>query len=273
MITRSTSSSRNESRKPVGLAEEGEMPDVLPPHFRICIDEADQVDAVFGMLEQLAGDQLPDVSSANDDRVLEVRDVPPLIARAPTRSIDTNAIASAQNTTSFGMVGWRRPVSRVEDVEGPDGHRDHVEDAGEVVDRRVVGALFVLVVEAVQLRDEHPRRDGGDERDDLVRRVEHTGRARAGDEPFREQQRGEQADDVGGDEHATDEPSAPADNRRTPPLLDDLERAVVEHRDRAVVQRQTVEESRLLHRVHRAAPSAALTARPGITRRPVRDPA
>ena len=42
--------------------------------FGLRVDEADEVDAVLGMLEHLAGDELADVAGADDDRVLAGRE-------------------------------------------------------------------------------------------------------------------------------------------------------------------------------------------------------
>src|SRR5256885_16139431 len=44
--------------------------------FRLGIDETDEVDAVLRVLEDLATDELADVSGSDDHRVLEVSDRP-----------------------------------------------------------------------------------------------------------------------------------------------------------------------------------------------------
>ena len=41
------------------------------------VDEADEVDPVLGVLEELARDELADVAGADDDRVLEVGELMP----------------------------------------------------------------------------------------------------------------------------------------------------------------------------------------------------
>ena len=62
----------------LGRPEEVEVAEPRLALLGLRIDESDDVHAVLGMLAQLARDELPDLSGADDDRVLEV-DV-----RAPT---------------------------------------------------------------------------------------------------------------------------------------------------------------------------------------------
>ena len=53
------------------------------------------------------------------------------------------------------------------DRNEPHANRDHMEDAAEVVCGRVVGTLVVVVVEPVELRDDHPRRKRDEERENF----------------------------------------------------------------------------------------------------------
>ena len=73
------------------------------------------------------------------------------------------------------------------DPEQPRADRDHVEHAREVVRRRVVRPLLVVVVEAVQLRDDHPAGKRGEEDDDLGAHVENAEAVVAVDDPLGEQ--------------------------------------------------------------------------------------
>ncbi len=72
------------------------------------IDEADEVDPVLRMLEELAADQLADVPGADDDRVLEVRE--PAVAQneradgAPHAR--SRAMARSQKSVSFVKSGF-----------------------------------------------------------------------------------------------------------------------------------------------------------------------
>ena len=89
------------------------------------------------------------------------------IVRAHARANVTRRMPSAQNATSLGRFGSARPGHRRAREEEPGTGREEPEDADEVVDRRVVGTLLVVVVELVELRDHDPERQGGDEQEDL----------------------------------------------------------------------------------------------------------
>ena len=122
---------------------------------RLGVDEADEVDPVLGVLEQLARDELADVAGADDDGVLEVRGLrrQQRCGRRREPSV-TNAIASAQKVDELGEVrARRRRRATTPTTNEPGADRDEVEDADEVVERRVVGPLLVVVVEPVELRD------------------------------------------------------------------------------------------------------------------------
>ncbi len=71
-ITRSTSSALDELRQLLGRAEHGQVAEALLALARVLVDEADHVDPVLGVLQQLARDLLPDVAGADDERVLDV---------------------------------------------------------------------------------------------------------------------------------------------------------------------------------------------------------
>ena len=81
-ITRSTSSSADELGSSLGRAEQRQVGQVVAALLRARVDEADEVDAVLGVLQQLARDELADLAGADDDRVLEVGDAAPAAARA-----------------------------------------------------------------------------------------------------------------------------------------------------------------------------------------------
>ena len=96
-----------------------------------------------------------------------------------------------------------------EAVDDPDRHGDEVEDADDVVDGRVVGALLVAVVERVDLRGHHPGRQRDQEEQPLRARGETLEERRAGGEQrLGEEERRDQADHVGDEERAPDEPAA-----------------------------------------------------------------
>ena len=70
---------RDEIEQVAGIAEEREVLEARLALLGIGIDEADEVDAVLGMFQELPGDGLADVAGAHDDRVLQVGEVAPAI--------------------------------------------------------------------------------------------------------------------------------------------------------------------------------------------------
>ena len=61
----------------VRLADQREVLELGPAIPRIRVDEPDEVDAVLGMLHELAGGELSDVTGTEDDRVLEIERTAP----------------------------------------------------------------------------------------------------------------------------------------------------------------------------------------------------
>src|SRR5439155_26153781 len=58
-------------------AKHVQLPQVEATLLWARVDESEQIESILAMLEQLAGDQLPDVARTDDDRVLEVGALPP----------------------------------------------------------------------------------------------------------------------------------------------------------------------------------------------------
>ena len=140
-ITRSTSSSRTSSASCSGAPRSARWSRSSLPRLRLGVDEADEVDAVLGVLEQLARHELADVAGADDDRVLEVGDAAPAPeARATERADgdehDRERPEARSTSTRSGAASPDQPRA---DEEEPDADRDQVEDAAEVV-RRSGGA-------------------------------------------------------------------------------------------------------------------------------------
>ena len=112
--TRSTSSCRDESRQLLGRPEHGQ---IAEPRRRRSVgsrvDEADDVDAVLGVLEELAGDELPDLAGADDDGVLEV--ARRVACRSPARRTNERdePIATAQKSSEPTDVRVRQVRRRV----------------------------------------------------------------------------------------------------------------------------------------------------------------
>ena len=104
-----------------------------------------------------------------------------------------------------------------------------MQHAGELVDRRVLRALLVLVVEPGELPDQHPDRQRGQEDQRLERAVEL--RAVVAEDRQRDEERRRQARDVGQHERSPHQPATPRGSPAVPPLLEDLERARIERSD------------------------------------------
>ena len=194
----------------VWRAEQREPDEILVSTLRLSVDEPDDVQAVLVVAEQLAGDALADITGAENERVL-------LVERAATaertsgcaRQCDEHDGGSPQHGCArHGRV--REPADLEPDERDPGSDRHEMEDADDLVRRRMVSSFLVLVVEVVQARHCDPDRerdDGGDE-DMLVR-------CRADEPDYRERER--QPDEIGDDQSAPDEPAAPpAAARRSP---------------------------------------------------------
>ncbi len=147
----------DEPREVVELAKQR---DVLDADLRLArrgVDEPDDVDAVLPVLEHLLRDQLADVAGADDDRVLQVLDLPPAVAaRQRTHDHDREDRCGPEEHQLRHRHAADVGHLHAHEQE-PGAERDQVEDRDELVDGRMVGALLVAVVEAVHLRHERPR--------------------------------------------------------------------------------------------------------------------
>ena len=126
--------------------------------LRTRVDEADEVDPVLRMLEELPGDELPDLARAEDDRVLQVRDPVPAEGASRRAADGDQADREAPEDDQLEKCRVGEPGDPGTEVEDPGADGDEVEHAQELVDGRVVGPLLVVVVEAVELRAEDPAR-------------------------------------------------------------------------------------------------------------------
>ena len=135
----------------------------------VVVDEADDVEPVSAVLAHLLGEQPRDVARPDDEDVLDVRGL------APADHADEDAEEPDEADGEHpehdepleGRVG--EPDDVRADEEDPCSDRDHLEDAEEVVDRRMVGPLLVPVVQPVQPREHHPQRQARAEQDELPR--------------------------------------------------------------------------------------------------------
>ncbi len=111
--------------------------------------------------------------------------------RAQARPSVTHAIASAQYVTTLARSGSARSASTIDDEDEPGARRDEVEDADKVLERRVVGPLLVVVVEAVELRAHDPEGKRGDEEQVLVADVDALDRPARAEDELGQEERGE----------------------------------------------------------------------------------
>ena len=80
---------RDDLGQAVGRSDECQVLELGTARPRMRVDEADEIDAVLGVLEELPRSQLADVAGADDDRVLEVeRTAPRARARKSTHRGD-----------------------------------------------------------------------------------------------------------------------------------------------------------------------------------------
>ena len=110
--------------------------------------------------------------------------------------------------------------------EEPRAGGDEVEDTDEVVRRRVVGALLVVVVEALELCEDDEDGQRQDEQRVLEDRRD-VGADAAGEDELRNDEGGSQAEHVGEKQHPPHEPAPPPDGRRSP-TFDEVERPLVD---------------------------------------------
>ena len=80
----------DEVRQLLRPSEDGQVAETVVALAWIRVDEADDVDAVFRVLEQLSGDELADLAGADDQRVLLVA-AEPFAQRARRRAKERDA--------------------------------------------------------------------------------------------------------------------------------------------------------------------------------------
>ncbi len=148
---------RPEQRDPVEVGSHG---------LRVGVDEANEMDAQFGMLPELTADELTDVARSDDQRVLDVSGTSP-----HERTID-DAAGYEQGERGDPEDGDLRELRvaagqpQADDAE-PGADRDQMEERQEVIDGGVLGASLVAVVQAVHLRTKDPERQRHAEEDEL----------------------------------------------------------------------------------------------------------
>ena len=121
----------------VRRSEDAHIPQIAARLPWAGIDEADQVDPVFRMLEQLATDELANLTRADDERVLDV-------GRLPACESPCNRAPSDYSEECEGPEGRKLGLARASEtedprrrVEEPDACRQEMEDACDLISCRV----------------------------------------------------------------------------------------------------------------------------------------
>src|SRR5438552_748483 len=112
------------------------------------------------MLEELPRHLLPGPAGADDHSFLDVARVTPACSSCSSaRKRDEYDCTEPEDADLVDARVAEAPQTGAGE-DDPSADRDDVEDSSEVVDRTVICSLLVSVVEAVDLRDEHPDRQG-----------------------------------------------------------------------------------------------------------------
>ena len=204
----------HELGKVVGRAEQLELTRPVGGRVGAAVDEADDVEAVFRVLADLAVEELRHVPRADDDHVLDVGRVTSA-DDAGGRSEERDEHDRCQPEDDEPRHRRVRQAGEMRDrEEGPGSDRDDLEDAEDVVHRGVIAPLLVPVVEGMCSREKHPQREAGDEERDFPPNVDPVGNRRGRTDCEGEQERRHEPDDVGREEEAPHEPAPRHVDRR-----------------------------------------------------------
>ncbi len=205
----------HERGETVEATERLDAVDVCTLALRVGVDEAEQLEPVLGVLLDLPGNELSDVTAADHDHTL-------VVARQPTSEPTCNRTTEGDQRDCQKPIhrealhlGRREPRDHGRRRHEPRAERDHLQDAEQLVDGGVIGALLVPIVEPVQLEEQNP--DGERQREEERLGNERDRRGIADSDECR---RKDECDDhtchVGDDERTSDGPSTePTDFRLT----------------------------------------------------------
>jgi hypothetical protein len=186
-----------------------------PDHPAAClrgalVDEADEVHAVVRTAAELPRQQPRRVAAPEQDRILGERRAAAAVGTGPEPGEHDENDREAPEHDQLGRVRARDPTQTADDEEEPGPDRHDLEDADQVVDGRVPGVLFVSIVEAVQLREQEPARQRGEEEEKLRVAAERVRRrVPAAVDDRGEQERRAQPADVGHRERAANQSATP----------------------------------------------------------------
>jgi hypothetical protein len=174
----------------------------------VVVDEADDVQPVAAVLPHLLGKELRDVARADDEDVLHVRG----LASADHADEDAEEPHEPDGERPEDDQPLEGRVCELDHMraneEDPCADRDHLEDAEEVVDRRVIRPFLVPVVQPVQPSENHPQRQARAEQHELPLRDDGVHRCRRTNNPLRDDERRHEPDDVCEEQQPPHEPAA-----------------------------------------------------------------
>jgi hypothetical protein len=127
--------------------ENGERSEVFAAFFGVVVDEADDLESVFGMSEELLRDQLADVACAQDDRLLAIGAPAPNECTAGNTGQCDRGDGSGPEDRQPLRVQLFQPDRDRSTLIQPGKQGDDDEYPDEVVGARIVGPLLVSVVE------------------------------------------------------------------------------------------------------------------------------
>ena len=201
------------------------MAKVRAPSLRLVVDEAHEVDAVFGVLEQLARDELANVPGADDDGVLDIGEGSP--GRDARHGAAGRDEQDPENPEEQHLRDARlHETSREPEDERAQRHEE--EHAREVVERRVIRQELVAVVQAEELRRHYPDRQRGQEDPEFDPGLEGAVPLDATDGDTCEQEGKREPCQIGEQEYTSKKPPSVRRVPHTASPLQDLERSLVE---------------------------------------------
>ena len=174
----------------------------------LVVDDAEQPDAVLGMHQVLPRDQLADMAAADHDGVLDVRGTAAHDAARHRAADGDEQDREAPEKRRLLQVGVRDAGHPRSGKEDPHAHGDQVEDADDVVGRRVIRPFLVAVVEAVELGRDHPRRQADHEEDEQLGDVRVDLVEDMAERDLRHEEGSDQPDEVRTEQRPADEPPA-----------------------------------------------------------------
>ncbi len=166
------------------------------------VDEAEDVDPVFGVVEALAGDQSADLTGTDDHSGLGVGRPPVAIGARSCACRGDEDDRDAPERRDLRKARACKVREQCAGHEDPGADGDEMEHADEVVRGGVVCSLLVPVVEAVELGEQEPAGQRQEEQEKLRLARDGIHWTRAGEDDHREEKGTAETDCVSREQHA-----------------------------------------------------------------------